>query len=224
MIDLYWKNIKKKFEGKYHFNTKSKKKDYQYIGNIVTDFSKIDRFITKIPKIYNVTHAIEKAPKLANKEVLERIKAFKHWGYTKFNTEFYQVFSNDHKKIFEKFIKLTGLEQANASIILQYPGHTIPWHYDTHINFYKKAKELKIKKKPIRYMIFLKDWDWGHNFSIGASIVNKWKKGDIITWNPIMFHAGSNSGISPKVTMNITGLIGKKSIHLKKKIKFIKLS
>lgn len=223
MKDLYWENIKKKFKQNYHFNTKSKKKDYQYIGNVLTDYSKIDSLINKIPKIYKVTHAIEKAPKLANKEVLDRIKAFKNWGYTEFNTKYYQVFSNDHKKIFEKFIKLTGLEQATASIILQYPGHTIPWHYDTHINFYKKIKELKIKKKPIRYMIFLKDWDWGHNFSVGASIVNKWKKGDIITWNPIMFHTGSNGGISPKVTMNITGLIGNQSIHLNKKFKIYKI-
>ena len=40
MKDLYWKNIKKKFQKNYHFNTKSKKKDYQYIGNVFTDYSK----------------------------------------------------------------------------------------------------------------------------------------------------------------------------------------
>ena len=28
MKDFYWQNIKKKFKKNYHFNTKSKKKDY----------------------------------------------------------------------------------------------------------------------------------------------------------------------------------------------------
>lgn len=220
---MYWENIKKKFRKDYHFNPSSKLKDYQYIGNICTNYSKLDNLIKIIPKKYKKTHAIEKAPKFASKEVLDRINAFKKWGYTKNNTEYYQVFNDQHKNIFQKFIKVTGLEQATSSIILQFPGHTIPWHYDTHIKFHEKINKLKIKKKPIRYMIFLKDWDWGHNFSVGASIVNKWKKGDIITWDPKVFHTGSNGGISPKVTMNITGLIGKKSIHLNKKKKKYKI-
>ena len=72
-------------------------------------------------------------------------------------------------------------------------------------------------------MIFLTDWDWGHFFSVGSTIINKWRKGDIITWDPSMFHTGANGGMSPKVTMNITGLIGNKSIHLKKKYKIYKI-
>ena len=72
-------------------------------------------------------------------------------------------------------------------------------------------------------MVFLKDWDWGHNFSVGSSIVNKWKKGDIITWDPKIFHTGSNGGMSPKITMNITGLINKESIHLNNKPKVYKI-
>jgi hypothetical protein len=223
MKNLYWENIKKKNKNKYHFNTKSKKKDFQYIGNIKTNWANIDKLVNKIDLIAKQVHAIQKAPKLASKEVLQRIEAFKEWGYTKNNTKYFQVFAKDHKKIFEKFIRVTGLEMATSSIIKQYPGQTIPWHYDTHIEFYKRIASQRIKKKPIRYMIFLTDWDWGHFFSVGSTIVNKWKKGDIITWDPIMFHTGSNGGISPKVTMNITGFIGNKSIHLNKKAKIYKI-
>jgi hypothetical protein len=223
MKNLYWENIKKKYKNNYHFDTKSKKKDYQYIGNIKTNWKDIDKLVNKMHLITKPEHAIEKAPKLANKEVLQRIQAFKDWGYTKDNTKYFRVFAREHKKIFKKFINVTGLEMATSSIIKQYPGQTIPWHYDTHIEFHKRIENLKNKRKPIRYMVFLTDWDWGHFFSVGSTIVNKWKKGDIITWDPIMFHTGSNSGISPKVTMNITGLIGNKSIHLNKKAEIYKI-
>ena len=133
---------------------------------------------------------------------------------------FYRAFSNDHKNIFKKFLKFSILKFTSSSIIKQPPGNTIPWHYDTHINFYKKIKDKKLnikKKEIIRYMIFLEDWDWGHFFCVGSSVIKKWKKGDIITWNPIIHHTGSNGGMRPKVTMNITGVITKNSIHLGKK-------
>ena len=54
-------------------------------------------------------------------------------------------------------------------------------------------------------------------FSVGSSIVNKWKKGDIITWDPYMHHCGCNGGMKPKVTMNITGLYNSNS-YINKKI------
>ena len=223
MKNSYWDNFKKKNLKNYHFNQKSKKKDYQYIGNILTDYKNIDLLVDKIKKTHKPYHAFKKAPGMASKEILQRIQSFKDWGYTKNNTIYYQIFSSEYEEIFDKFIKVTKLEKATSSIIIQYPGQTIPWHYDTHITFYKMLEKLKIKKNPIRYMVFLKDWDWGHNFSVGSSIVNKWKKGDIITWDPKIFHTGSNSGISPKITMNITGLINKKSIHLNNKPKVYKI-
>ena len=50
---------------------------------------------------------------------------------------------------------------------------------------------------------------------------NQWQDGDIITWNPIVHHCGSNAGMTPKITLNVTGLINSNSIHLGKKKKFI---
>ena len=63
-------------------------------------------------------------------------------------------------------------------------------------------------------MLFLEDWDWGHFFCVGSSPISKWKKGDIITWDPLVHHTGSNGGMKPKATMNITGVVTKQSIHL----------
>ena len=65
-------------------------------------------------------------------------------------------------------------------------------------------------------MVFLTDWDWGHYFCVGNRVCHQWKAGDIITWDPIIHHCGSNAGMSAKITLNITGTIEKDSIHKKK--------
>lgn len=225
MNNNYWNSYKKKFRTKWHFDPMSKKNDYFFLGNIKTDFKKIDGLIKKIPKIAKIETCVDFNPKLKDKKILRRINQYKLWGYQKENTFCYRVFSKDYPSIFKKFLDYSGLEHATSSIIYQSPGQTVPWHYDTHIEFYKKLKKkgFKVKKKNvIRYMIFLKDWDYGHFFCVGSSVVKKWKKGDIITWSPHMHHSGSNGGISPKVTMNITGIIDKKkSLHLKTRKRFI---
>ena len=215
--DNYWKNYKKKFNNKWHFDPFTTKTDYQYIGNLKTDYSQVDKLVKNLNSNSKPEHAVEENPSISNKKVLEKIKSYTSWGYKKENTLFYRAFSSDHMKIFNKFIKVTGLKFAASSIIKQPPGNTIPWHYDTHVDFYSriKKKKLKIKKKEIiRYMLFLEDWDWGHFFCVGSSPISKWKKGDIITWDPLVHHTGSNGGMKPKATMNITGVVTKQSIHL----------
>ena len=220
----YWKDYKKKFYKKWHFDVKNNEQDYQYIGNLKTNFNQIDKLVRNLEKNSFPEYAVEDNPKISNKKVKEKINSYISWGYNKENTMFYRAFSDNHKNTFKKFLNFTGLKFASSSIIKQPPGNTIPWHYDTHINFYKQIKQKKIdvkKKEIIRYMLFLEDWDWGHFFCVGSSVISRWKKGDIITWNPIIHHTGSNGGMKPKVTMNITGVITKKSIHLnKKKINF----
>ena len=222
----YWKDYKKKYLKYWHFNPASKKKDYQFIGNLNTNYKNIDNLVNKLHLISSPEYAVNNNPKIKNKKILEKINSFKSWGYEQNNTKFYRAFSDDYKKIFEKFINFTGLDYGSSSIIKQFPGQLIPWHYDTHAEFYKKiiSKKIKIKKNlVIRYMIFLKNWDWGHFFCIGSSVISNWKKGDIITWKPHIHHSGTNGGMTPKVTMNITGVISKKSIHLNHKIKNYKI-
>ena len=156
--------------------------------------------------------------KLKKTKQHNRIDTFIEWGYKKKQTEYLQIFSDEYPKLFEKFIKLSGLGNATSSLIKQYPGNIIPWHYDTHITFknlIKNNEKLK-NKKVIRYMVFLTDWDWGHYFCVGNKVCHQWKAGDIITWDPVIHHCGSNAGMTAKITLNITGTIEKDSIHKKK--------
>ena len=218
----YWEDYKSKFKKNWHFNRfKKTKKDYIYIGNIKTDYKQILKKISIIEKEAKPKFAVNFDKKLKKAKLDLRVKAFKDWGYKKLQTEYIQIFSDDYPKFFEKFLKISNLDMATSSLIKQYPGNIIPWHYDTHVTFREKIKKENInEKKIIRYMIFISDWDWGHYFCVGNSVVHQWKAGDIITWKPHIHHCGSNAGMSPKITLNITGITNKNSIHLNKRKEF----
>jgi hypothetical protein len=214
----YWNNYKKKFTNKWHFDPKNKKsKDYIYIKNVKYDYKKLNNQILKLEKNTNIKSVIQNETKFKNLKLNKRIQAFKDWGYLEDQTKFTQIFSSDHPELFKNFIELSKLSNATASIIKQYPGNILPWHYDTHVTFkkmIKRNKEFK-NKKVARYMIFLTDWDWGHYFAIGNNVIHQWKSGDMITWQPHMHHCGSNAGMIPKITLNITGFVEKNSLHKK---------
>lgn len=213
----YWSQYKLKYKNHWHFDSlKKNTKDFFYIGNIKTDYAKILKKISIIEKNKKFSAVVNPDEKLKKIKQHNRIDSFLEWGYKKEQTEYLQIFSDEYPKLFEKFIKISKLDNATSSLIKQYPGNIIPWHYDTHVTLKNKIREnKKLKnKKIIRYMIFLTDWDWGHYFCVGNNVVHQWRAGDIITWNPIVHHCGSNAGMTPKITLNITGLINSNSIHL----------
>ena len=220
----YWNQYKYKFKNQWHFNPlKKNTKDFFFIGNIKADYNKILKKISIIEKNKKFSVVVNSDKKLKKIKQHNRIDSFLDWGYKKEQTKYLQIFSDEYPELFEKFINLSQLDNATSSLIKQYPGNTIPWHYDTHVtlkNKIKKNKRLK-NKQIIRYMVFLTDWDWGHYFCVGNNVVHQWIAGDIITWNPIVHHCGSNAGMTPKITLNVTGLINPNSIHLSNKKNYI---
>ena len=218
----YWSDFKNQNKNKWHFNAlKKKTKDYLYIGNIKYNYKNLSKKISLLEKKTKISTIVNSDKKLKKANLHNRIQSFRDWGYKKEQTQYIQLFSADYPDLFEKFIKLSGLNYASSSLIKQYPGNIIPWHYDTHITFknkIEKIKELK-NKKILRYMVFLTDWEWGHYFCVGNNVVHQWRAGDLITWDPIVHHCGANAGMTPKITLNITGLVSKKSLHLKKGLK-----
>ena len=220
----YWNQYKYKFKNQWHFNPlKKNTKDFFFIGNIKADYNKILKKISIIEKNKKFSVVVNSDKKLKKIKQHNRIDSFLDWGYKKEQTKYLQIFSDEYPELFEKFINLSQLDSATSSLIKQYPGNTIPWHYDTHVtlkNKIKKNKRLK-NKQIIRYMVFLTDWDWGHYFCVGNNVVHQWSAGDIITWNPIVHHCGSNAGMTPKITLNVTGLINPNSIHLSNKKNYI---
>ena len=204
----YWKNYKSNFKSKWHFDPlKKNTKDYLFIGNIKYDYSDLLKKISRVEKKIKVSSIVNSDKKLKKAKLHDRIQSFRDWGFKKEQTEYIQIFSNEYPNLFKKFIKVSGLAHATSSLIKQYPGNIIPWHYDTHITFknkIEKNKNLK-NKKILRYMVFLTDWDWGHYFHYGNHVMQPWKAGE--TWDLTggIYHGSANCGVTPKITMHWSG-------------------
>ena len=128
----YWKNFKNKFKKKWHFDPlKKNAKDYLYIGNIKYNYSSLLKKISKLEKKNKVSAIVNSDKKLKKAKLHNRIQSFRDWGFKKEQTKYLQLFSGDYPDLFEYFIKTSGLGHATSSLIKQYPGNIIPWHYDT---------------------------------------------------------------------------------------------
>jgi len=194
--------------------------NYKYIGCIKGDFSEMDYLIKSFESITNIKRLLNHDSKTLNdqgeltKEIKDRIKRYKSWGFNESNTTFYQVFDNEHPTVFKKFIDITELDDPVASFITQKPGNTLPFHRDTFID-YKLRNNLDPKNdKVVRYMIFMEDWQPGHTFLVEDEPIINWKKGDMIYWGS-KYHVGSNAGRVPKTTLNITGIVKKNGLHFR---------
>ena len=194
-----------------------KPRNYQYIGRVTGNFSKMDDLIKNYANVANKQILLKTNKDTLSdnsdiaKQIDERIGLYKSWGFNEYNTVFYQVFNDQYQDIFQPFINITGLKKCVSSFITQTPGNTLPKHQDLFINF-KLKNNLPINSDVKRYMVFMEDWQPGHTFLVEDENVSNWLKGDMIYWDD-KFHLGSNGGSVPKTTLNITGINVPSSAH-----------
>lgn len=195
-----------------------KLKRAKYLGNLDLDYSEIDCLIENYKKTHTPHYLLKKEKHTivdkseATKQIDQRIKEYRSQGYNNYNTRFNQIFDQGYPDIFAPFIEASGLEKAVCGIITQAPGNVLPMHRDTFINFKTKNKIDKTKQV-VRYMVFLEDWVPGHMFTVEDESMDHWKKGDTIFWGDAL-HLGANASSVPKSTMNITGIVNPKCLHL----------
>jgi hypothetical protein len=131
----------------------------------------------------------------------EQNKMYLQWGFTEYNTEYYQQF--DLPKEFYDFAK-SIFSNYSLSVIKQMPGQTIPEHTDT---FYQFSLKNNCKKEDVcRLNFFLEDWKSGHYFEMDGMPVINWKAMDFQIIRYGVPHLSGNNGKTPKYTMQITGL------------------
>jgi len=136
-----------------------------------------------------------------SKEFEEQNKRYHLAGFTKENTKYNQSF-----KVGVDIIAFaqTLFDRCTISVMYQMPGQTLPSHVDT---FYKISNEYGVDPQDcIRVNIFLEDWKSGHYFEINEKPVLHWKRGDAIIIEKDEPHLSGNFGMSPKYTMQITGV------------------
>jgi len=211
-----FENFRNENKDKWHFDPTIKSNDYEYLGKLNLNLSPLLELMKNDDNFteFRIVEKINEYEKLNS-----RIEEFRKWGYSEHNTMSLQMTDKDFPEVFKPFKEFSGLDHCNVVALKQYPGQFLPWHIDTFVgirNEYDLADDVEV----IRYSIVLEDWKWGHYFLAGNSILHQWKQGDIIQLLPNMHHTTCNSGIEPKLTMTVTGVVNEKSIKIKKLGKF----
>ena len=76
------------------------------------------------------------------------------------------------------------------------PGEMQAMHVDPHL--------LEVKN-PVRYSMFLQDFELGHVFVYDNTILTNYKVGDVYEWSdPMCVHGCINIGFQPRYTLQVT--------------------
>ena len=87
------------------------------------------------------------------------------------------------------------------------PGKVNPLHFDAYVRLRKDFKLDESEFENIRrYLICLTDKLPGQFFCFGETDIS-WKKNDIYTWEPGIYHATANSSFEKRVIIHITGVV-----------------
>lgn len=144
-----------------------------------------------------------------NMPIREQAKlALKNNTHTQHNSQYFKIANEelDHWQtpLAKMFPKLKQ-DNMGISLFVQMPGHTIWSHVDTYSSFIRRTKGPADYSVLRRYMVFVKDWDWGHFFHYGNHCFNQWKAGDCWDLRPGIYHGSANAGINPKITIHWSG-------------------
>ena len=130
-----------------------------------------------------------------------------------------QITDADFPDILKPYKEFAGFGECKAVALKQYPGQFLPWHQDTYVGF-KKEFNVPDDVEVTRYSLFLEDWNWGHYFAVGNNVIHQWKQGDFLEIKPSMHHVTCNAGITPKLSMTITGTITEEFLRRQKNKNF----
>lgn len=125
--------------------------------------------------------------------------------YTAENSSIWQMFHEESPAWVHALSKKVpqDFDHAVVSVIRVDPGQTVPLHVDRHY----WVQEIHGKGRTHRYLIMLEDWKSGHYFELEEEPVVKWKAGDWIRFDQPQWHLGSNSGIEPWYSVQVTGVV-----------------
>ena len=135
--------------------------------------------------------------------------ALKNNSHNEHNSQYFKIANEEFehweqplRDLFPEFNK----DKLGISLFIQPPGHTIWSHADTFSSFIRRTNDAAPDYSRLRrYMVFVRDWDFGHFFHQGNSCLNQWKAGDLWNITPGVYHGSANAGINPKITIHWSG-------------------
>lgn len=136
--------------------------------------------------------------------------ALKHNTHNKHNSQYFKIANQEFEHWYEPLTQMfpnLQRDKLGISLFVQPPGHTIWSHVDTYSSFIRRTKGPADYSVLRRYMVFVRDWDWGHFFHYGNHCFNQWQAGDCWDLKPGIYHGSANAGVNPKITIHWSGEI-----------------
>lgn len=197
----------------WHFDPARIENDYSIVGNIkdaVENWEKLVRFgydMDLTVEKNSIFDFVRSQNKNDDTEIVHVTNLIRSMGYDQESAAQFKTYSDLYPEVFAPLADAFDLTNPDFSIIHQRPGWVCPWHYDM-FNYYIRKYKVSDPRSIRRYLVFLDDWIWGHYVLVGNSIVHQWRAGDVITWPYRMRHLTANAGLTPKLTLQVTGVAG----------------
>ena len=154
-----------------------------------------------------ITHGTDDATDAPIRE--QALLMFRNNTFTTGNTQYYKIANDDFEHWHEPLINLFPMlkkDKLGISLFVQPPGSMHWSHVDTYSSFIRRTGDEKPNYRRLRrYMIFPRNWDFGHFFHYGNHCMNQWETGDVWDLKPGIYHGSANSGPTPKITIHWSG-------------------
>lgn len=105
--------------------------------------------------------------------------------------------------IFEQF---SHLKNIGICFHVLTPGNYLPNHQDKY-KFYMKKFNITDVNTIQRSVVFLENSQPGHLLTVNDRVYSSWSAGEIVSWYGETPHSAINLGITPRYTMQITGIL-----------------
>jgi hypothetical protein len=138
------------------------------------------------------------------------------WFGEKMPEQYFRVFRSNSPDLKDYNFNLPKLPKLGSNTFWWFvklnPGELQLMHYDMHVlgvfhndqSFSQVTKTVEIKN-PVRYTMFLEDWQPGHVFVWKDQTIANYRAGDIFEWSdPELLHGVVNLSFSPRLTLQIT--------------------
>lgn len=114
-------------------------------------------------------------------------------------------------ELYRQVGKSFGMSNWGASVHIQYPGQSFPYHIDEIPGMKDNDPNHWLDSRPdavARFEVQLLDWEPGHIWSYGNTYWKQWKSGDIAfhEWRHIP-HGTANIARKMRATLQVTGYV-----------------
>jgi hypothetical protein len=170
----------------------------QYIGNYASWIKEHD-IIEQLMSRKGDSTPVWQPTRWSGSPTLEKFKELATPGYSNNKFFFHQMNPKSAEMGDFKFA-LPVLPKTRSKLnwwfVMLYPGEFQAMHIDP---------QLVEVKNPVRYTMFLQDWEPGHIFVYEDKIAVNYKAGDMFEWSdPMTVHGPANIGYNTRYTLQIT--------------------